>query len=239
MKVKLLITGFICILASIPMRAQYISSNVDHVAAQQILPGTSDNPVIRIEVVIGALSENLNALFISTGITTNPSAVITATNIYYTGGSLTYSTSQLYTGGVMLLGPGQHYFWVAYDIASTANTCDTIDAGCYTVYMGSGTQTPAVTNPPEFALIANCATGLSNQSIQEPISYDIINSELHVSGLWNFLYVISSRGDLVKTFEANIDSHNTVINLSILPGGMYIAVYTFNHKRKTIRCIKL
>jgi hypothetical protein len=186
-----------------PVSAQYIASIVEHVAAPQVLPGTNDNPVIRIKIEVGPLSETLNALFISPGITTNPAGNILATNIYYTGSSTLFSTTQLYTGAIMPLASGNHFFWVAYNLTTGAAVCDTIDAECYTVYVSSGTQTPAVVNPPEFALVGNCITSFEEPGSASLLFYIDQDNLLQLPSInWNLLEVIS------------VSSQSAVINYS-------------------------
>jgi hypothetical protein len=125
-----------------------------------MLPGSVNNPVIRIKIDVGTSPIELYALFLNTTGSTNPSVDIDTTQIFYTGNSTIFSMSTPYDGNTFPLSTGTHYFWVTYDISDDAPICNTIDAECNTVYVSSGTQTPTVTNPSGFAVVGSCATGI-------------------------------------------------------------------------------
>lgn len=157
--------------------SQYISSTVEQVSPPIVIPASVNNPVIRIKIEVGQNPITLYALFMTTNGSTNPIADIDSAKVFYTGSSAVFTTTSQYgstashpnTAFTMNLtfplNTGTNYFWVVYDINDSAIVCDSIDATCYTVYVSSGTQTPAVTDPSGNAVIGSCPTGMNDESI--------------------------------------------------------------------------
>ncbi|REJ81944.1 MAG: hypothetical protein DWQ44_13590 [Bacteroidetes bacterium] len=163
MRNSLIIILLLCCHSAYP---QYIGSTVEQASASGMFPGSSDNPVIRVRIDVGPNPIELYALFLSTAGSTNPTLNIDTVKVYYTGSSTSFSNSVLYDGGIFPLVSGFNYFWVAYDIATVANPCDTIDAQCHGIYATGGTQSPTITDPAGYSVIQNCITSvdLSNSA---------------------------------------------------------------------------
>ncbi|MEO8769019.1 MAG: BNR-repeat neuraminidase N-terminal domain-containing protein [Ferruginibacter sp.] len=142
----------------------YVSSTTSFVNNTGRIPrNTSNNAVIKVQVVTTGSSSALNVtnLNLSTTGSTNPLADITNIKVFFTGASNTFSTASQFgtniTGangsysvsGSAILSEGINYFWVTYSISATA-TFGNILSGCCSQVTGSGSmgiQTPAVTCP--------------------------------------------------------------------------------------------
>ena len=149
----------------------YTSSNVVQVTGN-VSQNTDDNQVIRIEVVAGGGTSNPLEV---TGFTVNANGStapvsdnIENAKIYYTGTSSTFSTSNKFgptiitptttsfniDGDVQELQIGTNYFWLTYDVKSTAAIGEVIDGECTAITIGttkSPTGNPAANNRPIIA----------------------------------------------------------------------------------------
>ena len=159
---KKYLLSIFAILFCLNVNAQYISSTTEQIQIPYIAPGSNDNPIIRIRIDIGATPIELYALFLSTNGSNNPVGNIDNIKVYITGSNPNFSTNTLYTGGNFPLPSGVNYFWVAYDLYSTATPCDTIDAECTGIYATNGTQAPTVTAPAGYSIVTGCPTSVSN-----------------------------------------------------------------------------
>ncbi len=125
--------------------------------------GSQLNAILRLNVVTtGNLSPlSITSLSFSTVGCTNASGDLSSARVYYTAGSGAFTTttqfgsavtnpngSHTVTGSVTLQ-EGNNYFWVCYDVRTTATLLNTL-TGCCTQVIGSGamgTQVPTVTCP--------------------------------------------------------------------------------------------
>ncbi len=101
---------------------------------------------------------NLTSATFNANGTTSFAADVTGVKVYYTAGSPVFSNTTLFgsaanlsapiTGSVTLTG-GINYFWLAYDISSTATLGNFIDAECTSITLNGtgGTHVPDVTAP--------------------------------------------------------------------------------------------
>lgn len=100
-------------------------------------------------------------------------------HIYYTGTTPVYTPIQEFGGGVtpasgtisvtgsQLLATGKNYFWIAYDIVSTATTGNVLDAQCTEVTIDNIAQSLSVFNPAGSRAISNCIVapgGITNSN---------------------------------------------------------------------------
>ncbi|MBK8150280.1 MAG: hypothetical protein IPK58_19315 [Acidobacteria bacterium] len=123
--------------------------------------------------------------------------------VYYTGSSTTFSTATLFESatptiadfnvtGTQVLGQGDNYFWLAYDVIAGATTGNLIDGECNSVTVGSA-FTPSVTNPvgnksilgplsgtynigalevaPNYTTITNAVSDLNNRGVNGPVIF--------------------------------------------------------------------
>ena len=126
------------------VQAAMTLSNASTVVTRQtsdpVLKGSTGNQVVRLELAMSATGAPLDITgirFNTTGTTAD--ADIKAANIYYTGNSSTFSTANLFgtvnspvtntpVTGQQTLANGTNYFWITYDIQSTATTNNVVNA---------------------------------------------------------------------------------------------------------------
>ncbi|MEO6169041.1 MAG: GEVED domain-containing protein, partial [Chitinophagales bacterium] len=138
----------------------FVSSTTTQNNIDGVESGTANTEIIGIEVVTqGSLSPfNLTSLSINANGSTNFPADVTNVKVYYTGVSPTFSASGLFASSTTLpatftgsqpLTAGTNHFWVTYDVSSTAQIGDYLDAECTQLVMSGagGTKVPDVTAP--------------------------------------------------------------------------------------------
>lgn len=144
----------------------YTSSTVIHPSVAIVNPGAVDQQLLRIQIVTaaGTPALTLNSLDLSTAGSTDV-LDITNARVYYTGTSATFATTTQFgsttvspagafnVAGSQALVAGNNYFWVTYDIASTAVLGDVVDAQCNQINLNTGTVVPTITSPAGNRLI--------------------------------------------------------------------------------------
>ncbi len=141
---------------SLPMAVT--SSTSTQTIVTPVYANTIDQQILGIQIVtagnaspISATSFDLN----TTG-TTNLSDITNA-KIYYTGTTNTFATTNLFgnaipassysISGSQVLAEGTNYFWLVYDISSSATYDNLIDAECTSITVEGAAYTPTVTAP--------------------------------------------------------------------------------------------
>ncbi len=146
------------------------STTADQVTGNVPL-GSSDVRVLRLRI---HSSKATNALAVTsfefnTGGSSNPSLDFSNAKVYFTNGDSSFSTSQLFgsvsspngtftINGNKKLGTGVNYFWLTYDIASSANGGDVVDAMFNSVVVDAITRTPLNGDP------------IGNRNLQSPLN---------------------------------------------------------------------
>ncbi len=128
-----------------------------------VSPGSSTQQIVSVEIVTSGSNAPFSAtsfLFNTRG-TIDPQDIQNA-RLYYTGNSSTFTTNNLIgsliaepndvfsinpTQAESVLSEGTNYFWLTYDITSTANPCYYIDAECNSVTINSLAVIPTVQAP--------------------------------------------------------------------------------------------
>jgi hypothetical protein len=144
-----------------------------------VTPGTNDNAMMLVKLTTstGSPANIVSLKFTSTG-STNAGIDINRANVFYTGTSNAFSTNNrlgaavtsvldtMEFSGVQSLSPGDNYFWLSYDVKSTAVVGNVIDAS----YFGFITQgsydfkTTVVANNPAGNRAIDSATCVSNST---------------------------------------------------------------------------
>jgi hypothetical protein len=144
-----------------PAGSSVITALTNTVATSQpatgaVLAGSSDQQVLRISAT-GCAMTNVTALNLSTTGTIN-AADITTAKVYFTTTTTFATTTQFgatYVNpsgnftitGSQTLGGTTGYFWLVYDIASSATAGDVLDASCISIQNNNGILTPLTANP--------------------------------------------------------------------------------------------
>ena len=136
------------------------SSSTVSATLGNIPSGTNDNRIVSVQVYTrGCINpKSVTQLSLSTNGTTSASDITNA-NVYYTGSSPIFSTANQFgstvvspsgnftVNGNQTLTGGTNYFWLAYDISSSATANNLVDAECNLVTFNTGNSTPIVQAP--------------------------------------------------------------------------------------------
>jgi hypothetical protein len=153
----------------------YISSTTTQSSLLPLLKNTVDQKIIgiQIETAGGQNPLTVTQFSLSTNGSTNPGTDIRNAKIYYTRGSPTFNTNQPFGAtvpnpagafsitGSQRLTQGTNYFWLTYDIPSTATANNLVDGECLAIVIDGVTQTPTVTAPAGAGTIVIQRPGLA------------------------------------------------------------------------------
>ena len=162
--------------SSIPMT--YVSGTTTQNNITTIAPNQINQEIIGINIVTnGNLSPlTVTSFTFSTTGATSPLTDITNAKLFYTGTNNTIATTVQFgttsiapngiftITGTQVLNAGINYFWLTYDVPSTAVLGNVLDAECTSLTIGT-IETPLITNPAgnrEIASISYCIAA-SNQ----------------------------------------------------------------------------
>ncbi|MCX7909659.1 MAG: immunoglobulin domain-containing protein [Ignavibacteria bacterium] len=142
-----------------PSTMTYQSSTTTQITGG-VGPGFTNQPIIRLEITVSGSANPLSVSSITFNTTgTTNTADITAARVFYTGTSTTFSTSTQFGStvsnpsgsftitGSQTLSAGTNYFWLVYDVSSSATVGNLLDAQCTGFVLGGTSYTPSVTNP--------------------------------------------------------------------------------------------
>jgi gliding motility-associated-like protein len=154
----------------------FVSSTVTQSSTANVLKGTTENQIIRLEVVT---ADGVDPAFDLISITLNSNGSSDFSNdvsniqVYYTGFSPLFANTTLFASALDLSAPltgittlyeGSNYFWVTYDVPATATVGNYVDAEClsFDLSLGAGSKIPDVTAPLGERLIEYCQSKATN-----------------------------------------------------------------------------
>lgn len=149
----------------------FTSSNTIQVTTAPVRVGTTNQPILAMQVVTAGESSPLSTTNLNFTIPgTVNTANITNAKIYYTGSSATFATTNLLgtvanpsgTFSVPItqtLASGNNYFWLTYDISGTATTNQVVDAICNNLTIAAVNRIPTTTDPVGSRTIKNALAG--------------------------------------------------------------------------------
>ncbi len=173
------------------LSAQVISSTTIQTGNPIVYPSTTNNPILRIEIVTGPTAVMLTDLVFGTNGSDNETTDLANAKLWFSGTDSVFSSTSatflsswtpngaspwtsvfsflnmpLNNGGSSTpfggMLPGQtNYFWLTYDIAPTAVVCNNVDAEFYQFKANGNVLLPTVPNPPGNSKIGPCPTGIS------------------------------------------------------------------------------
>jgi hypothetical protein len=129
--------------------------------------GATDQEIIAVKVnCTGALNAFDATKFVFNTAGSTSSSDISKAKLYYTGTKSAFSAENKFAEidnpngeftltGTQKLAEGDNYFWLAYDISSSATIGNSVDAQCTSVTVDGNDKTPDVTNPDGNRLIKN------------------------------------------------------------------------------------
>lgn len=140
----------------------YVSSTVAQASTADVFRSDVSQAILRMEVVTTGVSSALSVTkFTVNAASAAPTNVADIQNakIWYTGTSSTFATTTQFgstvasptatnfdIAGTQILASGTNYFWLTYDIKSTATYNDLVDGQCSVITVTSD-RTPSTTNP--------------------------------------------------------------------------------------------
>jgi hypothetical protein len=213
----------------------YASSTVAQPNTGYAYSGLPDQDIIRIGVTVTGSLTPISATSFSLNTTGSTSASnISAAKLYYTGRIDEFSTGTLVgsyinpngsfiiTGSQALEGPGTNYFWLAYDVATSAPSGNYLDAQCTSVTVAGTAYTPSVTNP----------TG--SRQIVQPMSgtYTINPTGSGTRNFTSFTAAITALDTYgvngATTFEVAAATYNEQLTVSPITGASSTNTVTFD-----------
>ncbi len=146
------------VLISTPM--SYLSSTSVHPTLQKISTGSTNNQMLRIRVITSSTGAPIpvTQFDLSTNGSVNTSANIDSIIVWYTGANANFSapvffgSSGTQSGAYSITGSRNllndtNYFWVTYNVRTTANVGDSLDAEVSSITIGGTPATPSVVAP--------------------------------------------------------------------------------------------
>lgn len=153
---------------NIPFDMEYTSSTTSQPLVTAVDAGTTSQQVLRIQVsTLGSLNPLQATKFTVNANGTTSATDISNARIYYTGASSTFTTSTLFgtnatptianfdITGTQQLAEGTNYFWLAYDVNSTATNSNVIDGEVISITIDGNSEIPTATAPAGTRTITN------------------------------------------------------------------------------------
>ena len=146
----------------------YSSSTVTQSLTATIPNCSSDVQVVRLEVTTTGGTSPLTLTSIQTNFTgTAPIAGVSASRIYYTGTSTTFATTTVFGSaaastsaynitGSQVLATGVNYFWLVYDLNTSATAGTTVDGAITQFTLAAINRTPTTTAPAGSRTTTGC-----------------------------------------------------------------------------------
>ena len=157
--------------ASGPMT--YTSSTTTQNNTTPIATGANDQEIIGMQIVTSGSQTPISATSFTLNTTGSTStANMTAAKVFYTGSSASFAATNQFgstvsnpsgtftVNGSQVLGSGNNYFWLAYNISPTATTGHVVDAQCTGMVVDGSARVPTVTNPAGSRSIIELMSGI-------------------------------------------------------------------------------
>ncbi len=154
----------------------YNSATTTQNDTTRITQNQTNQVIIGIQVVTDGYTAPLNAtsFTFNTAGSTNCLNDISSAKVYYTGITNSFSASTQFGSGVFspdgqftisgnqVLSPGTNFFWLTYDVPSSAVFGDYLDAQCTSIIIGD-TKIPVIVSPSGKRIIGNyCLSGATS-----------------------------------------------------------------------------
>jgi hypothetical protein len=198
----------------------YVSSTTTQTVTTPVYRNTTNNQIIGIEIVTTGTLNPFNATSFTLNTTgcTNPATDIQNAKVWYTGTSSVFATTTQFgstfaspngsftINGNQQLATGTNYFWLTYDIRSTATIGNVVDAQCTQIVMSGagGTRIPSPTSPAGSRTIANALSGTVNVG-----SGQTYTSLTGAGGLFQAINSAALGGNLIANITSNITEDGT------------------------------
>jgi len=196
----------------------YDSSSVSQITGN-VPAGTNDNALLRIAVYVsGSVGApiSLSNVYLNT-IGTTAAADISAAKLYFTGSSATFNTSSQYGStvtspsgafnfsGTQSLAAGINYFWLSYDVSSTASNANLLDARVDSIVIAGTGYVPANNNPTGALQVALPMTYIG--STAEHVDLSKVETGSINNRLLRVMVRMSSTGAPVNLTQMNLNTN--------------------------------
>lgn len=196
-----------------PDMMEVISHDVTHPSTADVSPAGTNNQMLLVNIqTLGANEpKTLSTLTFNTNGSTDALADISSARLYSTGNISTFNTSQQLGGSINNpsgsfafggisheLQAGNNYFWLVYDIKSTASLGNVVDAGHSSCLINGSASIPSTTEPTGSRTISGPMTYVSAEAFhagqdvfEGSTDNQILRIEVTTSGAQNPLSVNS------------------------------------------------
>jgi hypothetical protein len=168
-----------------PAGDRLINTPMTFITSYAIQPDTSNITSVPSsnQLIIGVVVEmsatgaalNLESLNFTTNGSTNPSGDIANAKVWFTGAVDTFNTTAQY--GTTFINPlgsftipqilplqnGKNHFWLTYDVSSSANSGNFLDAECNLVAINGNNEMPTITDPSGARKILNYCSSFADE----------------------------------------------------------------------------
>lgn len=125
------------------------SVTAEDISVNKVLKGQTDTKMLKI--MVEAKGELTPAEITGFNIVGNDGEAVDATHIYQTGTTTTFSANDEFSGSYSITNSGTYYFWVTYDVKTTASEGQTASAQLQSI-MANGTAIDATSATASFTV---------------------------------------------------------------------------------------
>ncbi|MES2689898.1 MAG: BNR-repeat neuraminidase N-terminal domain-containing protein, partial [Bacteroidota bacterium] len=187
--------------------AAFVDAVVSQAITAKVITGTTNQQVIRLSVQTGPTGDSayVTAItFNSNG--PNDLANITNARVWYTGTNATFATTTKFgsdfpvvagsgalgnftISGAQVVPPNStSYFWLSYDINTSATAFDSVDASVVSLMYNGGSHIPSITSAPGNRIIktAYCVPVLSSGYTISNVTFNTLNNTSAATSVTTF-----------------------------------------------------
>jgi hypothetical protein len=246
----------------VPLAPMSYDSTTSTQITAAIIAGNVNQAILRIKVsVTGALSPlNVSKLSFTTIGSSNSLTDIDSAEVFYTAGNPVFSPTNKFGNSVS--GPnglfqisgsrnlqmGDNYFWLAYDVKSSATLNNVLDATYDSITISGTSYTPIVSNPTGartilgamagnynvgsgqvYSTITNALTDLNIRGVSAPVTFTLTDATYNAASGETFPLVLSAYTNASSTntvtFRPATGTTVEIVNVAASP------VFSFNGGR--------
>ncbi|MCX6257466.1 MAG: GEVED domain-containing protein, partial [Bacteroidia bacterium] len=253
-----------------PVSMNYSSCTASQPNTNAVFLNSTNNGILLADIVTtGNLNPiNVTDFTFSTSGSTNEATDITNARLYYTGSSNLLTTTNLVTTSAspnglfyMILTPpitlsnGDNYFWLTYDIPSSAIVNDAVDAQFLSTTVAGSIQTPLVTSPSgnriiiaplcgssytinpslpssatNFQSFTSAKAALEIMGVTCPVTFNVTPGIYNEQLVWGTIPIPGISSTNTVTFQAaNGDSSNVIIQANNSSSANYVWQLNSSH----------
>ena len=195
----------------------YTSSTVTQAILSNVSAGQANAVIMGYQIVMSSgTSINLDSLIFTNTGCTNVGTDVTNAKCWFTGNSSTFATTTQYgttqtsfTGGearfagTLGLLSGTNYFWMTYDVKSTATTGDSLDATGVRARINGTTQNPSVTTiaGKRKIIAAYCASAATSALDDDIGKFEVLLGNTSIFSNTSSISPITSNSAAVGTYN--------------------------------------